>query len=160
MPGCGKTTVARAVSERLGRKWYDVDACIEASEGICVSEIFKRFGEEYFRRLETDKLLDLSSKTGAVISTGGGAVVRNAALLRLNSIVFWLTRPLDAIAACVEPGGERPLLRDSGSLRELYDARRALYAKTCDFIIDNSGAPEDAAERVLEALGKVENSDN
>ncbi|MDR1590340.1 MAG: shikimate kinase [Oscillospiraceae bacterium] len=151
MPGCGKSAVARAVASRLGRKWYDSDVEIEASEGIGVPEIFKRFGEEYFRRLETETLLELSSRSGAVISAGGGAVARNAGLLRRNAVVVYLERTLEDIAAAVAPGS-RPLLKDPGSLRELYGKRRVLYEDTCDLKINNSGSIEETAERVLEAL--------
>jgi shikimate kinase len=151
MPGCGKSAVAREVAARLGRKWYDSDREIEMSEGIGVPEIFERFGEEYFRRIETETLLELTSRSGVVISVGGGAVTRNAELLRRNAVVVYLERPLEAIAATLEPGS-RPLLKDADSLWELYAKRRALYEETCDFKIDNSGAIGDAAERVLEAL--------
>ncbi|MDR2356710.1 MAG: shikimate kinase [Oscillospiraceae bacterium] len=151
MPGCGKTDVAREVAARLGRKCYDSDAEIELSEGLRIPEIFERFGEEYFRRVETDTLLELSSRSGVVISAGGGSVVRNAGLLRHNAVVVYLERPLESIAATMAPG-TRPLLKEPGSLRELYAKRRVLYENTCDFKIDNSGSIENAVEEVLEAL--------
>lgn len=151
MPGCGKTSVARVVAARLGRRWYDTDDMVERSEGIGIPEIFERFGEEYFRRLETDAILELSSKSGAVISVGGGAVARNASLLRRNAVVVYLTRPLEDIAASAAPG-TRPLVKGPDSLRELYERRRELYEGTCDLAIGNAGAIEDAAEKVLEAL--------
>lgn len=151
MPGCGKTSVACAAAERLGRKWYDTDDMVERSEGIGIPEIFERFGEEYFRRLETDAIIELCSKSGAVISVGGGAVARNASLLKRNAVVVYLTRPLEDIAASAAPG-TRPLLKGPDSLRELYERRREQYEGACDLAIDNTGALEDTVERVLEAL--------
>jgi shikimate kinase len=151
MPGCGKTSVGRAVADRLGRRMYDTDEMVEMSEGIGIPEIFERFGEEYFRRLETEAIIELCSKAGAVISAGGGALARNASLLKRNAVVVYLKRPIEDIFACVEPGS-RPLVRGLGDLRELYERRRELYEGTCDIEIYNTGALDDTTERVLEAL--------
>jgi shikimate kinase len=155
MPGSGKSTVARAVAARLGREWCDTDAMAEQSCGMSVSEIFKEFGEEYFRHLETDIIQGLASKSGAVISTGGGAVERNADSLARSATVVYLRRPLEAIAGSVERSA-RPLLRGSGDLERLYERRRAMYEAACDYIVDNSGAFDDAVERVLEVLREID----
>ena len=89
MPGCGKTTLGKALAARLGRPFYDADTVLEQRAGRSIPEIFRCDGEAAFRALETQTLAELGKCSGAVIATGGGCVTRpeNAPLLRQNGRV-------------------------------------------------------------------------
>ena len=106
MPGCGKSTVARRLSEALNRPVYETDRMIEERAGMSIPKIFETQGEDAFRALETEVLRDVGKLSGAILSTGGGCVTRaeNYAPLHQNGRIVWLRRPLAAL-----PTEGRPL---------------------------------------------------
>ncbi|KAK8644495.1 hypothetical protein V6N13_123801 [Hibiscus sabdariffa] len=113
--GSGKTTVGKILSHVLSYSFYDSDALIEQEvDGISVAEIFKCHGESFFRKKETEVLQKLSSKKRLVVSTGGGAVVRdeNWDYMQKKGIIVWLDVPLEALAQRIAAVGthSRPLL--------------------------------------------------
>ena len=148
MPGCGKSTVAKLLSEKLSRPLIEADALIEEKAGMSIPEIFASLGEEGFRRLETEVLAEQGKRSGAVISTGGGCVTRreNYPLLHQNAAIVWIKRDLSLL-----PKDGRPLSLKN-DLSEMYEKRRPLYGSFADIEIDNDGAPEAAARKILEAL--------
>lgn len=143
MPGCGKTTVARLLSERTGRPVIDADALIAERAGCSIPEIFARDGEEGFRKLETVVLQDVGRRSGAIIATGGGCVTRpeNYAPLHQNGLIVWLKREIDRL-----PREGRPL--SQGDLHAMYDRRAPLYAAFADCTADNNGAAEEAVRQI------------
>ena len=138
MPGCGKSTIGKKLSELLGRPFFDTDTEIEKSTRKNPSDIIKTKGEHCFRELETKVLSEISKKSGCVISTGGGIVTmpENYILLKQNSVVFYLERPLSELAQ-----KDRPLSLEH-DVDELYKVRKPLYEKTSDFKVDVCGATE------------------
>ena len=148
MPGCGKSTLARQLSCDLGMPAVDADAQIEALAGCTIPEIFARDGEDGFRRLETQVLQELGKRSGTIIATGGGCVTRqeNYGALHANGRIFLLQRPLEQL-----PIHGRPLSQ-ANSVQTLWQEREPLYARFADHIIDNSGAPEDAAAAIRSLL--------
>ena len=147
MPGCGKTAVARRLAERLGRPLCDSDVQIEEMSGMKIPEIFERFGEDGFRRRETEALSQLGKASGTVISTGGGCVTReeNYASLHQNGRIFWICRDISRLAR-----KGRPL--SAGNLDEMYSIREPLYKRFADFRIDNNGTLEETLEQILYRL--------
>ena len=151
MPGCGKSTVGRALARRQGRAFLDLDRLIEERAGKSIPAIFAQEGEEAFRTLESWAVREAGARTGCVISTGGGVVTRaeNCAPLRQNGVIIHLTRPLDRL-----PTAGRPVSQ-STDLQTLWERRRGLYAAFADRTVDNGGPLEetlDAIEKELSAL--------
>lgn len=148
MPGCGKSTVGRALAEKLNRPFFDADAELEARAGCSIPEIFSSQGEGAFRALETEVLCELGKKSGAVIATGGGCVTReeNYPALHQNSVIVCLSRPLELL-----PTSGRPISQ-ANSLDALYAARAPLYARFADLTISNTTSPSACAAAILEAV--------
>lgn len=139
--GTGKTAVGREVAARLHRPFVDTDALIEERAGRPIPRIFTEDGEEAFRRLEAAIVEAVSGGEGAVIATGGGAVLRreNMDRLRRNGLIVALRADPAAIRSRVGPGGERPLLGSDPdtAIRRLLAAREALY-READLTVDTS----------------------
>ncbi len=149
MPSSGKSTIAAALGEKLGRPVYEADTLIEEEAGMDIPAIFAGHGEEYFRKLETQVLRKLGAMSGAIISTGGGCVTReeNYAPLHQNGRMIWLLRDTDKLDKTGRPVSLR------SDLNELYTQRQPMYARFADLKADNNGSIEDTLAQILEALG-------
>ena len=148
MPGCGKSSIAKLLSEKLSRPVVEADALIEEKAGMSIPEIFADRGEEGFRKLETEVLAEQGKLSGKIISTGGGCVTRqeNYPLLHQNGTIVWIKRDLSLL-----PKDGRPLSLKN-DLGEMYEKRKPCYRRFADIVINNDGEPEAAAQRILEAL--------
>ena len=148
MPGCGKSSIAKLLSEKLSRSVIEADALIEEKAGMSIPEIFADRGEEGFRKLETEVLAEQGKLSGKIISTGGGCVTRqeNYPLLHQNGTIVWIKRDLSLL-----PKDGRPLSLKN-DLGEMYEKRKPCYRRFADIVINNDGEPEAAAQRILEAL--------
>ena len=148
MPGCGKSTLARLLGERLNRPVVELDRLIEETAGIPIPEIFAAQGESGFRALETQALREAGKRSGAILSTGGGCVTRpeNYPLLRQNSRVVWLRRDVSLL-----PTAGRPLSQ-ARSPEVIYRERRPLYERFADRTVDNDGPIEKTLEQILEVI--------
>lgn len=148
MPGCGKSTVAQALGELLGREVIDTDSEIEKRAGMTIPEIFAQYGEEHFRTLETKVMADVGKLSGKIISTGGGCVTRgeNYPLLHQNGAILWVKREITSLARDGRP------LSQNGDLQTMYEARRPLYERFADRCIDNNGALENTVAQIMEVL--------
>ena len=156
MMGVGKTTVARVIAVRLGRRVFDSDAIIESRHGRTVREIFAEDGEAAFRELETEVLLEaLASPEPAVIAGAGGVVLSQTnrdALKAAAARVVWLCADPETLVQRVQGSGHRPLLDDDpgGTLQRMFRDREALYREVADAIVlvDNRSV-SDVVEAVL-----------
>ena len=144
MPGCGKTTVGRELAQLSGKPFVDLDEEIVRRAGKSIPDIFREEGEAAFRELEAQVLADVCARSGQVIATGGGAVLRaeNRAAMRRTGWVYFLCRNLEEL-----PTDGRPLSQ-KGSLEEMYRVRKPLYSAAADAVIDNSVALEETAELI------------
>jgi len=148
MPGSGKTRIGMALAERMKRPFVDLDDEIVKRAGKSIPEIFAEDGEGAFRKLERQVVLDACKEKGAVIATGGGAVLRtdNVRAMRQNGRLCLLTRDLDAL-----PLDGRPLSKSHEALREMWAVRAPHYRGAADFTIENDAAPDEVAARIEEA---------
>ena len=156
MPGCGKTTIGKLLSQALNVEFFDCDAVLEETENTTITKIFESFGEDYFRQLETKTLSQLCKKQNAVISTGGGVVERkeNLDILKNSGIVVFINRPLELIFGDVDTS-HRPLLKDGKErLTDLYNRRIALYKSACDIEIENSADLAAVVEKIIDEVKK------
>lgn len=148
MPGCGKSTLASLLSEKTGRECVDTDAMVEEC-GMKIPEIFAEFGEEEFRRRETEAVKKAAKEQGRIIATGGGAVLKteNRTALRENSTVIFLKASTEKLAT-----DGRPLSKDLETLNKMYEQRLPLYEETADITVEVDPDPEITLGRILKCV--------
>lgn len=144
LPGSGKSTVGRQLARRLQLPFLDSDHVIEQRIGCPIREFFEREGEVRFRDIE-EQVLDELTQQGAVLSTGGGAVLRpaNRVHLRSRGQVVYLKSSPEELYRRLRHDTQRPLLQVSDPLqrlRDLYAVRDPLYRETAHFVIE-TGRP-------------------
>lgn len=158
--GTGKTEVGRLLARRLGYKFIDADSIIEEEQKMPITEIFKRFGEPYFRDIESEVIKRLSEMEKVIISTGGGVVLReeNMNNLRKKGIIICLMASPETIYERTKDDTSRPLLQVKDPLqriRELLNFRRPYYEKA-DIMIDTDGkTPEEVAEDIIKRIHTI-----
>jgi shikimate kinase len=150
--GSGKTTVAGALAELLQCPFIDMDTEIEKREKKSITDIFKEKGEGYFRDLETEFLKGFSEE-GAVLSSGGGIVLReeNIILLKKSGTVVWLYSSPDIILERLSKDESRPLLPNTkDKIEEMLAIRMPYYERACDIRIDTDNkTPGKISEEIL-----------
>ena len=151
MPGCGKSTIGTLLAEKLGRTLADADEKIISLAGKSIPDIFAQDGEPTFRDWETKALAELGKQSGLVIATGGGCVTqkRNYPLLHQNGYLVWLERDCSVL-----PTDGRPLSQ-ANDLGKMYAARKPLYEVFADIRVENTGTPEETAQKILDALEEL-----
>ncbi len=154
--GTGKTSVGREISRKLGYRFIDTDVLIEEREGCAISLIFKKKGENYFRKLEEDVVEVVSKEKNVVIATGGGVIKnsKNVENLRRKGIIVLLkASPEIILKRIMTEGGKRPLLEVEEPLNEikkLLKERMELYKQGDTSIDTDYITPEETAEEIIE----------
>ena len=160
MMGVGKTTVGRCLAQSLDLRWMDTDEYIVEKYGE-ISGIFERFGEEYFRGLETEIVKELVQEDGLVISVGGGLVLKeeNINLLKQNGKIIYLRARVETLAERLTADGTRPLLKTDGEsltekIEKILTARAPIYEGVADFTVDVDGKdPEGIVGEIIAIMG-------
>jgi shikimate kinase len=139
----GKSAVGRIIADAIGYAFIDVDSLIEEEAGVSVSKIFEVEGEASFRDRETKKIEEVSRLGKAVISTGGGAMIRpeNREMLRKSGMVVCLEATVEEILQRAGGRESRPLINvedPHGTIRKLLEERKPFYDEA-DMHIDTSG---------------------
>lgn len=157
MMGVGKTVVGRRLADRLGLEFRDSDRIVEEKAGRSVSEIFETDGEEKFRQVERNTILEILSGGQCVLATGGGAVMntetRNA--IKSKAVSVWLKLEVGNILRRLEKAEDRPLLKKGDPqkiLTELMERRAPLYAEADIHVESRDGKAAETAESVINAL--------
>lgn len=161
--GTGKSTIAEFLKNTLNMEVVEMDQLIEQREGMSISKIFETHGEEYFRDLETNLLIEMQSKSNVVISCGGGTPMRerNVAEMKKNGKVVLLTAKPETIFERVKDNHDRPLLENNKNvfyIEELLEKRRPKYEAAADFVIETD--QKSAAEICEEIMQKLRETTN
>ena len=157
--GSGKTTIAAELGKRLGIKRLEMDAEIERRQGMAIARIFERFGEPFFRDLETKLVEDLAGEGNLIVSCGGGAVLRreNTALMKESGKVVLLAAKPETIYERVKGSDERPILNGNMTVEyiaSLMEKRRAAYEAAADVTVWTDGkSREEICREILRQLG-------
>ena len=139
--GAGKSTISDYLKNVLAMDVVEMDQCIVERQGMSISDIFETYGEEYFRELETNLLIEMQSHKNAVISCGGGAALRgsNVAEMKKNGRVVLLTATPETIYERVKDSNDRPVLNGRKNVKgisELMEQRREKYEAAADIVIN------------------------
>lgn len=142
--GAGKSTVADYLKKTYGMEIVEMDQVIAKRQGMSISDIFKKYGEEYFRDLETNLLIELQTRKNIVISCGGGVPMRerNVVEMKKNGRVVLLTAKPETILKRVRNNHDRPLLEGKKNVEDiaaLMEARREKYEAAADLILETDG---------------------
>lgn len=149
MPGCGKSTLGQLLAKEMNRPLLDTDSMVEQTAGKTIPEIFEQDGEEAFRALETLAVQKACSLQGHIITTGGGAILKdeNRMAMKQNGRVCVIERPLELLAR-----NGRPLSQGENALENLWQKREPYYRKTADFSVLNAGEIETAVQAIMEGF--------
>jgi shikimate kinase len=151
--GCGKTTVARRLSELLNLPALDADEYLEQQAGKTIREIFAAEGEAGFRQREADVVQELTQRTPLIVSWGGGVILSesNRQALRATGKTVWLRARAETLVERIErdptTGERRPNLTAAGGLAEvqhLLAVREPLYSAAADRIIEADDVPPES----------------
>lgn len=156
--GSGKTTIGKAIAEKLGKKFVDTDELIQQIEGKSINEIFETHGESYFRQLESNIAGEISHYTDSVISTGGGFAENpsNINSIRNNSFVVWLFTDINDTLSRLDTQ-QKPKLanRSNDEIVHLFETRKPNYFKNADMIFYNKGNFDTAIEVLSDELSNA-----
>ena len=159
----GKSTISEFLKTSFAMEVIEMDQIIAEREGMTISDIFKIHGEEYFRNLETNLLIEMQSKTNVVISCGGGTPMRecNVAEMKKNGRVVLLTAKPETILERVKDSHDRPLIENNKTvsfIAELMEKRREKYEAAADIIIETDG--KDKSQICEELILKLRQMDD
>jgi len=154
MPGSGKSTLGRQLSESLNYPFFDLDTQIEKEEGIPIPDLFEKKGEVYFRELESKILSEISNKDLFILAVGGGTPCfhSNMELINKAGMSVYLKVSADEIVERLKNQTARPIFNDSKDIKpqviELLNRRKKFY-KQAKIIIEGDNI---SADKVLNAL--------
>lgn len=151
MPGCGKSTAGKMLSEKLSRTFIDTDEIIVKNSEITIPEIFSLYGENEFRKREHEAAKEAGKVSGAVIATGGGIITReeNYYPLHQNSYIIWLQRDTSLL-----PLDGRPVSQQN-DINELYKKRAPLYEKFADATVQVSENADETVQKIIDTMRKI-----
>ena len=158
MMGAGKTTIGKALAQRLALEFVDTDRVLVERTGVPVATIFEIEGEDAFRRRESAVLAEVAAGQGRVVATGGGAVLSaaNREVMRANGTVVYLRARVENLWERTRHDTSRPLLDTPNPrerLAELLTQREPLYRESAHVIVETgTQAASTVLGRILEAL--------
>ena len=161
--GAGKSTISEFLKTAFAMDVIEMDQIIAEREGMSISDIFEVYGEQYFRDLETNLLIEMQSRTNVVISCGGGTPMRecNVVEMKKNGRVVLLTAKPETILDRVKDSHERPLIENNKTvsfIAELMEKRREKYEAAADIVIETDGKAElQICEELIHRLRQRDN---
>ena len=155
MPGSGKSTIGRALSDYLKFDFYDTDEQIEIESQSKIKDIFNEKGEEHFRKLERSIFKKLILKKKIVVSTGGGIILKNKDLLN-QTFNIYLKCDLETLIKRTSRNKNRPLLKNNveKNIKILFNNRKEIYNETSDFTINVASNTQKTIKTILDYLNQ------
>ena len=158
-----KSTISEFLKTAFAMDVIEMDQIIAEREGMSISDIFEVYGEQYFRDLETNLLIEMQSRTNVVISCGGGTPMRecNVVEMKKNGRVVLLTAKPETILDRVKDSHDRPLIENNKTvsfIAELMEKRREKYEAAADIVIETDGKDElQICEELIHRLRQMDN---
>lgn len=156
--GTGKSTIARCLQRELQFPLVEMDERIVQEQGMAITDIFEKYGEDYFRDLESRLVLNLGMQEASVISCGGGVVIRkqNVANMKKSGKIVLLTATPETIYERVKNSSDRPILNGHMNVEyiaQLMEKRRALYEEAADIAVVTDGRTrDDICQEILDRV--------
>lgn len=152
MSGSGKTTIGSKAAKDTDLKFIDIDDAIETKYGS-ISSIFKKFGEDKFRELESLELIEALREDNVLISTGGGVLgkTENRKYVK-RGIVIFIDRSLDDIKKTMDDSNRPMVKNDPGMIDTLFDKRYNIYKEIMDFTIVNDKTTDDCINKLIKII--------
>ena len=159
--GCGKSTVATELQWLYGMQVCEMDQMIAEKAQMSIPQIFEKYGEEYFRDLESDLLKEIGRDSNQVVSCGGGVVLRekNVSEMKRSGDIVLLTAKAEIILGRVLEDNNRPILQGKKTVKdisELMERRREKYELAADVTIATDGKSiNEICQEVINKLAKI-----
>lgn len=156
--GCGKSTMARLLVQETGAELIEMDETIETEAGMSINEIFEKYGENHFRDLESQLVERITAKGGAVVSCGGGTILRqeNVDNMKKNGEIIYLSATPETIYERVKHSTTRPLLNGNMNVEyisSLMEKRLPRYLGAADKIISvDKKEKQQVVEEIMNSL--------
>ena len=156
--GSGKTTVGKILAKKLDFLFIDIDRVIELKDGRKISDIFRIYGEDYFRELEAEVIKKIYKNKNCVFACGGGVIERkeNVKVIRENSFVVYLSISPGVAVKRLKDVTDRPLIEVQNRekvIREMITKRDSLYRECAHLVINNDDiSPDKASEEILKSF--------
>lgn len=157
--GCGKSHIGRMLAAQTGKEFIDLDRYIVAKEGLSIPEIFDKFGEPHFRKLEAQYIRELSG--GKIVATGGGALINDetARFARESGVSVYINTSFEICYKRIKGDTNRPLVMNNTpeQLEELYNRRAEIYRKNAVFMVNGNTRDSIISEEIKKLVKFVEN---
>lgn len=138
--GCGKSHIGRLLAARLNRRFVDLDRYIVTAEKMTIPEIFDKYGERHFRKLEAKYIRELSD--GSIVATGGGALINDetAKFARESGLSVYINTAFEVCYKRIKGDANRPLVMNNTpkQLEELYDKRAVIYRRNAVCMVNGN----------------------
>ncbi|MDA3969015.1 shikimate kinase [Helicobacter ibis] len=149
--GSGKSTIARCLYQHTKKMVLDSDIIISNNENLDIKDIFLKYGEEYFRKLELEFCNFIKDNVkNSIISTGGG--MPSVCNVKDIGKVFFLDLPFKEIENRLKDSKNRPLFSDTKKAKLLYEQRQEIYKSSCHFIINANKTPREITQEILQKI--------
>ena len=151
--GAGKTTVGMELAKKLNYKLIDTDHSIENDQSREIKDIFSQDGESFFRNLETLKLKELANVENAVISTGGGIILKDENRSILNNLfTIYLKADFENIFNRIKQDPSRPLLLTDdpyNTAKDIFKSRQSVYESFKIHVRTDNKTPQQVVEEII-----------
>ena len=157
--GAGKSLIARELSKNLSINYYDTDYEIEKKEGLSINNIFSKYGEKYFRKIEEQVCLEILKNKNCIVSLGGGSILSKKirSVIKQNSISIYLKVENETLFRRLFNSKKRPLLKNIAGINDIKDIfeERKKYYELADFTVDNNLKKNDVIREITNYLNKL-----